>query len=106
MVKVEKAEKKCPITPFHDLLVVKVQSPVKQSKGGIHIPDAATGKADRGVVLAVGPGKMLDNGIVFPCSAKVGQTVIFGKYAGIDVPVDGEEYRLVHECEISGILEQ
>ena len=76
-----------------------------KTAGGIVLPDSATEKPAQGEVLAVGPGRLLDNGDVRPVDVKVGDTVVFGKYASNTVKIDGEELLILSESEIYGVVE-
>ena len=93
------------IHPLHDRVVVERMEEERTSAGGIVIPDSATEKPMRGKVVAVGKGKLLDNGTVKPLDVKVGDKVLFGKYGGNDVKIDGIEYVIMREDDIMGILE-
>ncbi len=93
------------IRPLHDRLVVRRLEEETTSAGGIVLPDSATEKPSQGEVLAVGPGKTLDNGDVKPVDVKVGDKVIFGQYGGSTVKLDGEELLILNESEIFGVLE-
>jgi chaperonin GroES len=91
------------IRPLHDRVVIKPLE-AKKTAGGILIPETAGGeKPQRGLIKAVGPGK-LDNGVIHPLEVKVGDTVLFGKYAGTEVKVDGEELLVMREEDIMGII--
>ncbi len=94
------------IRPLHDRVIVKrIEPGDKKSPGGIIIPDTAKEKPQEGEVIAVGPGKLLDNGKVQPMNVKAGDRILFGKYAGTDVKIDDEEYLIMREDDILGILE-
>lgn len=93
------------IRPLHDRLVVRRLEEETTSAGGIVLPDSATEKPSQGEVLAVGPGKTLDNGDVKPLDVKVGDKVIFGQYGGSTVKLNGEELLILNESEIFGVLE-
>ncbi len=93
------------IRPLHDRLVVRRLEEETTSAGGIVLPDSATEKPSQGEVLAIGPGKTLDNGDVKPVDVKVGDKVIFGQYGGSTVKLDGEELLILNESEIFGVLE-
>jgi chaperonin GroES len=93
------------IRPLHDRLVVRRLEEETTSAGGIVLPDSATEKPSQGEVLAIGPGKTLDNGDVKPLDVKVGDKVIFGQYGGSTVKLDGEELLILNESEIFGVLE-
>lgn len=92
------------IKPLHDRVVIKRMEEEKVSAGGIVIPDSATEKPIKGEVLAVGAGKPLDNGSTRAPLVKVGDKVLFGKYAGTEVKVDGNEILVVKEDDILAIL--
>ena len=93
------------IRPLHDRLVVKRLEEDQTSPGGILIPDAAKEKPVKGEVLAVGNGKPLDNGEVRPLAVKVGDNVLFGKYAGNEVKIDGVDYLVLREDDVIAVLE-
>jgi len=92
------------IRPLHDRVIVKRVEEETTSAGGIVLPGSAAEKPSQGVVLAIGSGKQLDNGQVRPLEVKVGDKVLFGKYAGSEVKVDGEEVIVLREEDIVGIL--
>ncbi|MFZ2726422.1 MAG: co-chaperone GroES [Methylococcaceae bacterium] len=92
------------IRPLHDRVIVKRVEEETKTAGGILLPGSATEKPSQGVVLAVGNGKQLDNGTVRALDVKVGDKVIFGKYSGSEVKVDGEELIVMREDDIMGIL--
>ncbi len=92
------------IRPLHDRVIVKRVEEERTSAGGIVLPDSATEKPSQGEVLAVGNGKLLENGEVRPLDVKVGDKVLFGKYAGNEVKVDGEEVIVMREEDIMGVL--
>ena len=93
------------IRPLHDRVVVKRMEEERTSAGGIVIPDSATEKPSRGEILAVGNGKVADNGDVRALDVKVGDTVLFGKYAGTEVKVEGQEVLIMREDDIMGVIE-
>jgi len=93
------------IRPLHDRVLVRRMEDETKSAGGILIPDNAKEKPSRGEILAVGNGKHLDNGDVRPLEVKVGDKVLFGKYAGNEVKVDGEELLVMREDDIVGIID-
>ncbi len=92
------------IRPLHDRVIVKRVAEETTSAGGIVLPGSATEKPSEGEVLAVGNGKQLDNGDVRALEVKVGDKVLFGKYSGNEVKVDGEELIVMREEDIMGIL--
>lgn len=92
------------IRPLHDRVVVRRLEEETTSKGGILIPDNAKEKPLQGEVLAVGPGKSMDNGQVRPLSVKIGEKVLFAKYAGTEVKIDGTELLILREDDIMGII--
>jgi chaperonin GroES len=93
------------IRPLHDRVIVRRMEEERTSAGGIVIPDSATEKPIQGEVLAVGNGKISESGDVRPLDLKVGDKVLFGKYAGTEVKVDGEELLVMREEDIMGVLE-
>lgn len=93
------------IRPLNDRVIVKRLEEEKTSPGGIVIPDSATEKPVRGEVVAVGAGKALDNGQVRPLAVKAGEKVLFGKYAGTEIKVDGQEILVMREDDIIAVLE-
>ena len=93
------------IRPLHDRLVVRRLEEDSTSAGGIVLPDSAAEKPSQGEVLAVGPGKALDNGEIQALGVSVGDKVIFGQYGGSTVKLDGEELLILCESEIFGVLE-
>lgn len=92
------------IRPLHDRVIVKRVEEETTTAGGIVLPGSAAEKPSQGMVLAVGNGKRLDNGTVRALEVKVGDKVLFGKYAGNEVKVDGEEVIVMREEDIMGIL--
>ena len=92
------------IRPLHDRVVVKRIEEETKTAGGIVLPGSAAEKPSEGEVLAVGSGKPLDNGQVRALEVKVGDKVLFGKYSGTEVKVDGEQYIVMREEDIMGIL--
>jgi len=93
------------IRPLHDRVVIKRMDEETTSPGGIVIPDSATEKPDKGEVIAVGNGKILDNGEVRGLDVKVGDKVLFGKYAGTTVKVDDDEFLVMREEDIVAVIE-
>jgi chaperonin GroES len=93
------------IRPLHDRVIVKRLEEERTTASGIVIPDSATEKPDQGTVEAVGNGKILEDGSVKKLDVKVGDKVLFGKYAGQAVKVDGEELLVMREEDIMGIVE-
>jgi chaperonin GroES len=94
------------IRPLHDRLVVRRLEEERTTAGGIVIPDSATEKPSQGEVLAIGPGNTLDNGDVRALDVKVGDVVLFGKYAGTEVKVDGQEVIVMKEDDLFGVIEK
>jgi chaperonin GroES len=90
------------IRPLDDRIVLKVLEAEEVSAGGILLPDTAKEKPQRGKVTAVGEGKRLDDGRRVPSEVKVGDLVLFGRYAGSDVKIDGDDYKILRENEILG----
>ena len=93
------------IKPLHDRVVIKRMEEEKLSAGGIVIPDSATEKPIKGEVIAVGTGKVLDNGQVRAPQVKVGDKVLFGKYSGTEVKVDGQELLVMREEDVMAVIE-
>lgn len=91
--------------PLQDRLLVKRVEAEEKSKGGIIIPDSAKEKPIEGVVIAVGNGKVLDDGKTRSIDIKAGERILFGKYSGTEIKVDGEEHVILREDEVLGILE-
>ncbi|GAB4062387.1 co-chaperone GroES [Uliginosibacterium sediminicola] len=94
------------IRPLHDRVIIKRIEAERTTASGIVIPDSAGEKPDQGEVLAVGNGKILENGSVRPLDVKVGDRVLFGKYAGQTVKVNGEEVLVAREEDILGVIEK
>jgi chaperonin GroES len=93
------------LRPLHDRVIVKRVEEERTTPGGIVIPDSATEKPIRGEILAVGNGKILENGEVRALDLKVGDTVLFGKYSGTEVKVDGDELLVMREDDIMAVIE-
>jgi chaperonin GroES len=93
------------IRPLHDRVIVRRMEEERTSAGGIVIPDSATEKPIQGEVVAVGKGKILENGEVRPLDVKAKDKVLFGKYAGTEVKVEGEELLVMREEDIMGVVE-
>ncbi len=93
------------IRPLQDRVVVRRTEEETKSAGGIVIPDSAAEKPSQGEVIAVGPGKKLDNGSVQEVDLKAGDRVLFGQYAGSTVKIDGEELLIMSESEVFGVVE-
>lgn len=93
------------IKPLHDRVIVKRIEEEETTKGGIIIPDTAKEKPIEGRILAVGSGKMMENGTQQPLQVKEGDRVLFGKYAGTEIKLEGEEYLIMREDDIIAIVE-
>jgi chaperonin GroES len=93
------------IRPLHDRVIVKRLEEERTTPGGIVIPDSAAEKPVKGKVIAVGNGKLLDSGELRPLDVKVGDQVLFGKYSGTEVKVDGEDLLVMREDDITAIIE-
>jgi chaperonin GroES len=93
------------IRPLHDRVIVKRLKEEEKTKGGIIIPDTAKEKPVEGEVLAVGNGKILEDGTVRKLDVKTGDRILFGKYSGTEVKIDGEERLILREDDILGVLE-
>ena len=94
------------IRPLHDRVIIKRMEEERTTSGGIVIPDSATEKPIKGEVVAVGNGKILENGEVRPLDLKAGDKVLFGKYSGTEVKVDGEELLVMKEEEVMAVIEK
>jgi chaperonin GroES len=93
------------IRPLQDRVIVERTAEEEQTKGGIIIPDSAKEKPQEGKVVAVGKGKLSDEGKLIPLSVKAGDKILFGKYAGTEVKLNGNEYLIMREDDILGVLE-
>ena len=93
------------IRPLHDRVVVRRMEEERTSAGGIVIPDSATEKPIQGEVIAAGNGKILDSGEIRPLDVKVGDRVLFGKYSGTEVKIEGEDLLVMREDDIMGVIE-
>ena len=92
------------IQPLSDRVVVQALEEAEQMRGGLYIPDTAKEKPSQGNVMAVGPGKISDDGVRMDMDVKVGDKVLYGKYSGTDVTLDGEEYLILRESDILAIV--
>src|SRR5215218_1858415 len=92
------------IRPLYDRIVVKRIETTEQKIGGLFIPDSAKEKPQEGEVVAVGKGKRLEDGKVIPLDVQVGDRILFGKYSGSDIKLDGQEYMIMREDEVLGVL--
>jgi len=93
------------VRPLHDRVIVKRVEEEEKTKGGIIIPDTAKEKPVEGKVIAVGDGKLADDGKKIPLEVKVGDRILFGKYAGTEIQIDGEEHLIMREDDIIAIVE-
>jgi chaperonin GroES len=93
------------VKPLQDRLVVKRIEEEEKTKGGIIIPDAAKEKPQEGRVIAVGDGKVLENGQKSPLSVKVGDKILFGKYSGTEIKIDGDEHLILREDDVLAVIE-
>jgi chaperonin GroES len=93
------------IRPLHDRIVVKRLEQQEQMQGGLYIPDSAKEKPQEGQVVAVGNGKKTEEGKTIPLDVKAGDRILFGKYSGSDIKLDGEEYLIMREDEVLAVLE-
>ena len=93
------------IRPLHDRVIVKRLEEDRTSPGGIVIPDTAAEKPVQGKIVAVGKGKILENGTVRPCDVKVGDKVLFGKYSGTEVKVESEDLLVMREEDVMAVIE-
>lgn len=90
--------------PLHDRVLIKRLDDERTSAGGIVIPDTASEKPSRGKVVAIGSGKILSDGKIMPLTVKVGDTVVFGKYSGTEIKINGEELIVMREEDILGVI--
>ena len=93
------------VRPLHDRVVVRRMEEERTSAGGIVIPDSATETPIQGEVIAVGRGKILENGDIRPLDVKVGDRILFGKYSGTEVKLDGKDLLVMREDDIMGVIE-
>ena len=94
------------LAPLDDRVVIKQSEAEEKSAGGIILPDAAKEKPQRGKIIAVGPGKMLDNGKRGEMNVKKGDEVLYAKYSGNEIEIDDEKYVILHEGDILGVIEK
>jgi chaperonin GroES len=92
------------VRPLHDRLIVRRIEAAETARGGIIIPDTAKEKPQEGEVLAVGNGKLLDNGTKVPMDVEVGNKILFGKYSGTEIKVEGEDVLILREDEVLAVL--
>lgn len=93
------------IKPFSDLLVIEPASPQEKTEGGIYLPENTHDKPEQGTVLAVGTGVRNMNGELLPMQAKVGDQILFHKYSGSEVKLDGKKYLILREADVLGVIE-
>ena len=93
------------VRPLDDRVVVKPLDAEEKTAGGIVLPDTAKEKPQKGTVLAVGPGKLLDSGKRIEVAVKKGDVVLYGKYSGSDIKVEGDELKILHETDLLGIVD-
>jgi chaperonin GroES len=94
------------LKPLHDRLIVRPAAPEEVTKGGIILPDTAKEKPQQGEVLAVGPGKYDEAGKLQPVGVKVGDTVLYGKYSGTEVSLEGDDVLIMRESDVFAIVEK
>lgn len=92
------------LTPLHDRVIVKAAQPEEVTKGGIILPDTAKEKPQQGEIIAVGPGKVADDGKIVAMQVKVGDQVLYGKYSGTEITMDGEDYLIMRESDIFAVV--
>lgn len=92
------------LTPLHDRVLVRPQAAVEKTAGGIIIPDTAKEKPQEGTIVAVGNGKINEDGKVLPLAVKAGDQVLYGKYGGTEVQVDGEDLLIMRESDIYAVI--
>ncbi len=93
------------LRPLQDRIIVKRLEEENKTSGGIYIPDTAKEKPQKGEIVAVGKGKVTEDGKVLPIDVKVGDKVLFGKYAGTEIKIDGTDYLIMREDDILGVIE-
>jgi chaperonin GroES len=93
------------IRPLHDRVIIQRLEEEEKTKGGIIIPDTAKEKPQEGKVIAVGPGKILENGTKTTLDVKIGDKILFGKYSGTEIKIEGEEFLMMREEDILGVIE-
>lgn len=91
------------LTPLHDRVIVKPAPAEETTKGGIIIPDTVKEKPQRGEIVAIGTGKIAEDGKVVPLTVKVGDSVLYGKYSGTEVSIEGEDFLIMRESDIFAI---
>ncbi|MBK8871085.1 MAG: co-chaperone GroES [Elusimicrobia bacterium] len=96
---------KVKIRPLGDRVVVKPMDKEKQERGGLIIPDTAKEKPQEGEIVAAGKGKTTDDGKLIPMDVKVGDKILYGKYSGTEIKIDGDEYLIMHQEDILGIFD-
>jgi len=94
------------LKPLGDRIIAKATSAEEVTKGGILLPDTAKEKPQEGEVIAVGPGKLLDSGKLIPMDVKVGDKIIYGKYGGTEIKVEGEEYIILRQDDVLAVLDK
>jgi chaperonin GroES len=94
------------VRPLHDRIIVQRTEDQEQKVGGIIIPDTAKEKPQQGKVIAVGKGKVKDDGTLIPLDVKAGDAILFGKYSGQEIKIEGEEYLIMREDEVLAVLEK
>jgi len=92
------------LAPLHDRVIVKPATPEETTKGGIIIPDTAKEKPMQGQIMAIGSGKVSEDGKVLPLTLKVGDTVLYGKYSGTEISVEGEDYLIMRESDVFAVI--
>ncbi|MBL7998145.1 MAG: co-chaperone GroES [Candidatus Kapabacteria bacterium] len=92
------------LTPLHDRVIVRPSAPEQTTKGGIIIPDTAKEKPMQGEIIAVGNGKVADNGTLSALTVKVGDKVLYGKYSGTEISVEGEDLLIMRENDIFAVI--
>ena len=93
------------IRPLQDRIIVKRLEEEERTKGGIIIPDTAKEKPSEGLIIAVGKGKVLENGTQLPLDVKKNDRILFGKYAGTDIKIEGDEFLIMREDDVLGVIE-
>ncbi len=92
------------VHPLEDRILVKPIEAAKQTASGLYLPESSTEKPIQGKVVAIGPGKLLDNGTIATTTIQVGNTVVYGKYAGTEVEIEGVDHLILRETEVLGVV--
>ncbi len=106
MATATKNKKSTSVRPLDDRVIVKPKEAETKTASGIYLPEGAKEKPQMGTIIATGPGKLNDDGTRAPMAVKKGDTVLYGKYAGTEVDIDGQEHMIMRESELLGVIEK